>query len=384
MKRYTLCTLLALAIGNETFGAPSKKVTPPPASPKQEVTAPSMCAAPSAARITLSDRPENWPCNTFVKATFLYWYAAQDGMTLATSSSLQSNSTVALERGTQLLMQPFSYDPGFKIELGFGFDEWELASEYTWVRQSTTANSSAPADTQLGGTGVWVMGDWFIQGVGSNDEGISATAVSSQWKLAMDQVDTTANYFYLRNPYLTLSPYGGVRAVWLRQSLQIDATVPSTALTVGQLPLASLPIYSHNTTHSWGLGPIVGGSVLCRVGDSGFRLEGQGNAGFLFTQYTSLYHSEKAASASATPTLFSIQQNNYNTVRAVGELGMGLGWGSYLSCNQYHIDLSLDYTFQVFWNQNMMRTLVDEFELGVSTSNDLFFHGLNFTTRFDF
>lgn len=113
-------------------------------------------------------------------------------------------------------------------------------------------------------------------------------------------------------------------------------------------------------------------------------MEGDGGIGILFTQYTTLFHEEDAAEAGAVPSVFSISYPNYNCVRPMANLGLGLGWGRYLKCGRYHFDLAADYDFNVFWDQNMMRTVADDFTFGIPSTNDLFLHGLTLTARFDF
>ena len=69
----------------------------------------------------------------------------------------------------------------------------------------------------------------------------------------------------------------------------------------------------------------------------------------------------------------------------MAELGLGVGWGSYLRAYDFHIDVSADYDFMIFWSQNMIRKLLDDTLTGTSPSSaDLYVHGLTVTGRFDF
>ncbi len=67
-------------------------------------------------------------------------------------------------------------------------------------------------------------------------------------------------------------------------------------------------------------------------------------------------------------------------------MNLGIGWGRYFNCRNYHLDFLLTYDFQIFWNQNMMRQLVDNIASGgVSTSaNNLYLQGLTARAQFDF
>lgn len=367
-------------IASETQSSCSRKDLPAKASHQEETLRPSPFTLP--ARIIVPTR-SYLACNVSIDTSFIYWFASQDGMSLASSANLQSGTAVNLENGSTQLIQPFNYDPGFKVGLGIGYDDWELHTEYTWVRQNTSINSNAPPSNGAGGTSVWLMNNWFAQAVGSNNNSLSATQVSSKWHLGIDWLDATVGRPYYQSRSMVLSPYGGIRALWIRQSLNIGANVPSAALTIAQLPLSAQPIYSRNQSHSWSLGPVFGSGARWLIG-SGVRLEGHGDISLLFTQYSRLTHSENSVSANSDSPLFGTSQTNFNTVRPTAQLGLGIGWGSYTYCGKYHVDFSADYDFNVFWNQNMIRSLVDNFSAGSSSSGDLFLHGLTLTGRFDF
>ncbi len=341
------------------------------------------------AKIDLNTGRCIWPYNIFADVSFIYWYAAQDGMTLAGSADLvtvgATRSELVFNLESVPLVQDFKFSPGFKIGIGTGIEESELRAEYTWYRLHSTVNSDAPTDHTGGGTllPVWEL-DWFAQGVGAFGEFVSATHVDSSWHLGIDQLDVTGGRPYYQSKTITISPFGGLRAIWIRESLLVAANVPGAAISGGAFPLlAPQPIKSHNRSNSWGLGPVFGASGHYLLG-SGFRLEGDGGFSILFTQYTKLLHSEDAAVLGTVPTVFKARETNYNTVRPMANLDLGVGWGKYLCNASYHIDFSADYSFSGLWDQNMIRTFFEEFVTGRQIFNDLFLQGLTITGRFDF
>jgi hypothetical protein len=349
----------------------------------------------AAAKPYLKDKyPNNkyneWISNLTLDVAFTYWYAAQDGMDLATSADLTltgaAESDVTFNNGAVPLMQSFEYNPGFQIAAGWGNEEWEMKTRYTWFRQTNEQSSSAPTDQVVSGSlGVWYVSDWFAQAVGTHDNNISATSLSSSWKLGMDIVDMVGGRPYYQSKRIVINPFGGVRLAWIRQSLRLKATVPSQAIfaTAESNTLAPQPIVSHNRSNSWGLGPVFGAKGFCLLG-KGFRLEGNGGLSVLFTQYTTLSHSEDSAVAGSTPSVYKFEQTNYNTVRPAANLALGLGWAKYFNNEKYHFDFSADYEFNVLWNQNMLRSFAQEFTLGTYASNDLFLHGLTLNGQFQF
>ena len=265
--------------------------------------------------------------------------------------------------------------------------QWVGQVEYTWFRGRNVTNSGAVPSgaatagtaTALSGNPVWVVDDWFLQG-SSVGQALSGTNVKSEWKLAMDLIDLTFSRPFYQGPRLVVSPYGGLRAALIRQSM----TVQLTEVTGLFASLPPQPIGSRNTSHSWAIGPRFGGTANVLL-DMGFRFEGNAAASLLYTQYTTVNHREDPASLTFNPGPYTASYSDYSALRPVAEVGLGFGWGSYLYNQKFHIDFCADYDFTYFWNQNMMRKLLDDTLEGTSPSNaDLYLHGLTLTGRFDF
>jgi len=67
------------------------------------------------------------------------------------------------------------------------------------------------------------------------------------------------------------------------------------------------------------------------------------------------------------------------------DLSMGLGWGSYFKCRRIFWDLSATYDFNIFWEQNMMRSLADLTNTGSDgAASNLYLHGLTLRTQINF
>ncbi len=140
---------------------------------------------------------------------------------------------------------------------------------------------------------------------------------------------------------------------------------------------------SNNSSNAWGLGPRAGLEASCLLG-KGFRFLGDAAVSVLYTQYTHITHQEAPLTA-ALPNPIGITQTNMQTVRPELDLGLGIGYGTYISKQRFHFDLSANYDFIVFWEQNMIRKLLDEAITGVgSAANNIYMQGLNVTARFDF
>lgn len=339
---------------------------------------------PPSARIILKDKALEFLPDLFIDLSFTYWNVSEEGLDLANSSMFVSNgpSTGSLSSFTSngtSLFQEGGYTPGFKAGFGGSLGNWTLSSEYTWVRQFTKTNESAPTASPDLGTSIWIPNNWFEQ-LTALGQAIVATNISSDWKVSLDLADLSIGRPYYQGKTVTLSPFFGLRAAWIRQKLNININIPPEALPVG----SSLQSSSNNLSRSWALGPRAGlGASL--LFPKGFRLEGDLAASLLFTQYTKVYHSENVASLNSNPSILSESLSNYNCLRPIAEFGAGFGWGSYLGGQKYHFDLFASYDFMYFWDQNMMRKMMDQTLIGSgSTASDLNIHGLTITSRFDF
>ena len=135
-------------------------------------------------------------------------------------------------------------------------------------------------------------------------------------------------------------------------------------------------------SRSWLVGPRAGLNTNWLFGE-GFRAYGDMAASLVYQYYKSI--TMQRTDTTDTSLLGYNYANKIGYVTPVFELGLGLGWGTYFDCNNWHFDLILGYDFQYYWNQNMMRDLRDKVDTTCGFSpGDLMLHGLTITARFDF
>jgi len=336
---------------------------------------------------------KSWPVNFYSSLSFLYWYVRQEGSGLAENGVWSSITGLAyLTPNTTALVPKFDYAPGFKAALGIvGNHQWDFSLEYTWLRGSTSISEDAPSSPiETAGASipanpataipVWIIDDWFIQGT-TNNQALSGTHISSRWKHAVDFLDLMASRPLYEGPSLSITPFAGLRAARIRESLRIAMTLIDTIFPGVTTPQ---PIISHNLSQNWGIGPKIG-LTANGLFAGGFRLEGKSATSILWTRYTKVTHSEDVANTTFNPGPYLTSIRNHDCVRVIAEAGLGLGWGKYFSSGQYHIDFSADYDFTFLWRQNMMRLMSDLILTGTgAAASDLFMHGLTVTGRFDF
>jgi hypothetical protein len=306
-------------------------------------------------------------CGTdfYVTADFLYWEAMQDGMDLIVDTS--NGAPLASETTTQVIkFENFSYKPAFKVGLGYdsGFDGWALYAQYTWYHHQFNSSFTHPATAVIADEYLSAQYDTFP---------FIATAFSSQWKLGVDIADLSAQRASYIGTNLVLTPSFGLRAAWIRQSLSAD-----TAGTSESVPFTRTQNYK---THSWAIGPRIGVASSWLMG-CGFRFIGNAYASILYTSYTEV---EALFTDSAFAGISQSYNNNYHALRAMTELDIGLGWGDYFCDQTYYFDLAVTYDFNVFWSQNMMRHLNNQFNAyKADAPGNLYLHGLTVEARLDF
>ena len=306
--------------------------------------------------------------------SLLCYYAGQDGLDLADSASVNTTTGgISITNNGESLIQDFNYNLGFKAGAAICCSDWTLNAEYTRFNETTSTNQTTtitPNPIVSGSTGIWALNNWFLQQA-TNGSSISASTIASDWNLGLQFADLTMGHCYYENKNVSLTPFFGIRGAWINQNLDIAIKIPSYVVT----NVVQSPTSSYNNSKSWAIGPRTGfdAAYLLR---HGFKLEGSAGTSLLFTRYTNVNHSEQLATS--TTAEYSIQLNSINCVRPELDLSIGLGWGTYADDKKYFVDISVKYDFLVLWQQNMMRKLVDQANIGSgANAGDLYLQGLN-------
>ncbi len=315
--------------------------------------------------------------------SFLYYLIAEDGLDLANSAAVVtsgvSEGDVIAIQNSRCLTQSFKYAPGFKVGAGALWKDLDLNLEYTWLCQTTTQMKGAPSVDPSLGSGLWILNNWFQQ-TSTSGQPIAATSVFSHWRMNINLIDLTIKRPIYEGCSLALLPFFGVRGAIINQYLNVTIDASPYVIT----NLATSQSTSHNLSRSWGVGPIVGSDFYWFL-PKHFRVEGEGMVCLFFTQFSAIKHSENVVSASSQPSQLSVQLSDTNCIRPQIGLSLGLGWGKYLREGKSYFDLAATYDFYLFWQQNMMRKLMDQTLAGTGAgAGDLYLQGLDITGSFYF
>ena len=296
----------------------------------------------------------------FLSGSFLFLESREKGLDLAHINP--DSGVINSEQGSVIHMD-FSYHCGFKAGLGLSFshDNWLLYSEYTRVH----INDSVSEDKPSNGT---ISPHWLDDG----NRNFTISLAKGHWSMDLDIIDLQLARPYYLGKRVTIKPHVGARGGWIDQNYTAKYTNNANQNVIQNL-------LSQDT---WLIGP--------RFGFNGNWLLGHGIR-FLGDFASSLFYQSFRTSMKeyddATPSdLYAHMHDTAGYVSPNLEMMLGLGWGRYLDKKNWHIDLLAGYSFQIFWNQNAMRSLKDSTSLSSfdGPMGNLMLHGLTITARFDF
>lgn len=284
--------------------------------------------------------------DAYISASFLYWEARQDGMSLALSGTSP----------TKVIYQDFEYKPGVKAEAGFAsesWDDWGGLVEYTRFHGTYRNNE--------------ILTNGTI-------EGFTADDFESRWKNELDVIDfgLFRNYYVGRR--LTLMTYFGGRGGWIDQSLNFNVNLQSPPVGVTN------PIIVQYESDSWFVGPRAALRTNWLLG-GGFSLVGNTSGSICYQKYdVDILQEDIANPGQNLTTVLNVGQ-----LRPYFDLQMGFRWGWYTCDQRFHFDLQATYDFMIYFNQNMIRMLADLSSTGnEKTPGNLYFQGLTLRGMFSF
>lgn len=309
------------------------------------------------------------PWDLYAVGSFTYWQAIQDNMELGVVSD---NSNPVFAINGNVVNIDFEYKPGFEVGFGMNFDRdnWDTFLQYSWFRGTDhTRTTLNPSNASITLFPMW-----------GEPEGQRYFAGTEKWRLRMDLLDWELARRYYVGTQFSLRPFFALRAAWIRQNVNVDYLNEFNS---------GANVFINQKSRSWALGPRVGLDSHWMLGQN-LRIYGNASGDILFSRYTKLQIKQEAIAPLGTPIndrSYFVRQRDTNTLKTHLDLELGFGWGSYLNHNHtWYMDLSAGYEWQVFFDQNMFRSFMDDLTLANSrvSKDNLYVHGLTANIRFDF
>jgi hypothetical protein len=336
------------------------------------------------------DVRDSW--DLYVTASYIFWQAQEENLEIGlisqnnpegVSGPQDTPFTTTYKNDMNVTAPNFTYRPGFKFGIGgnLGWDGWDAFAEYTWFHGSTGSG----VQPLVSKTTTHPIGQYLypIQGEFQNADFFQNA--NQSWGLKMDLFDISLGRSYYSGTKMTLRPFFGTRAAWIRQDLNTTYTGSTNYTNASGYFQGEF----YNSSVSWGLGPRAGFDSNWLLG-YGMRLIGNGSADLLYTRYETQANDQIFALNSGVLSPISENASVSQTVdylRTHAALEMGFGWGSYFDNNNWHVDLSATYGFQIFWDQNMFRNFENPASApgkSFAPNGNLYVHGLTVNGRLDF
>lgn len=305
--------------------------------------------------------------DVYITGDYLYWNWKQDSFKLG-DTVMASSSTSG--RNDPIVVNP-GYASGFQVGLGFnmpGMDDWNLYAEYTWYKNSGSLSTSSDAGRVIRHRNNNTTALNYFNG--------TATADLHMHFNALDVMLKRPFYFGKK---LTASFGAGLSALWITQKL--DTTFSGLAGLTSAT--ATTPTNDSNNLKqsSWSLGPKFGFESNWLLG-YGFAILANVSGSVLFTNYDLTDTFNGSFTVGSNTTSFSVSNsnngNNYDTLRPVTQMFLGLGWNMGFCDDSFRFGLSAGYDFDVYWNYDMLNFL------GQGNNGNMYLQGLNIQARFDF
>lgn len=293
--------------------------------------------------------------NLFLKSSFIWWQASQEGMELAITqpqgTSLAIDSTV--------IQMKYNYKPGFKIAAGYksSYDDWQITVDYTWLHFTEKQFSGAPNFPVGNLKPLWLS------------TSSSAETTSSRWRLSLDLVDLNLVREFFVTKKLLLTCFAGLRGDAINQKYNIVYAY------------SNLEPLSKCNSYSWGLGPRLGLNATWALAE-GFGIFAKTFGSLLYAKFDLKNEQNQVEN----PNFINIRaKDTLSSLTPNGELDLGFNWESFFADYKWHVNFAISYDFQVFFNQNRMTLFADEFFFSTSKSlSNLYLHGLTVSGRLDF
>jgi hypothetical protein len=317
------------------------------------------------------------PADFYVYGEFLYMQASEDGLEYGisfTPCEYPADTTPIQFPVTNGNVEDFSKDnrgwhwnEGWRVGLGFqAGDCWLLEGVFTHV------NVTDHTTTSLNNSQILVP---LWMGQATYDPNSDALG-SARWKADFNTFDFQFSAPYHTSRYFTFNPHVGVRFAYIDQYYQAEYS--------GVWDGVDGADFTANNDF-WGIGTRIGVDTEWQAG-CGAGVYGNASASLLYGKF------DISQTWLAGPAANDSQTNNdlefeFYTTAANLDMQIGAFWSLFFCDMRYRVLMKLGYEFQMWWDQNRMRTWSDVtspiYNDEVSRG-DFGLNGLVFRLQFDF
>ena len=253
-----------------------------------------------------------------VSADALLWQLFEDGLTYA----VETTST-GLPVGADGVKSKYNW--GFRVGLDWTLphDNWDV--DLSWTHLISNRHGSSTASSAGATPNVLVK----VQGF-ANTATEGYTAASSKYHNRLDQIDLNLGREFFISKWVTLRPFFGLRADWLRQRLR-------------HLILYTLAQSTNQRNKWWGIGI-----------ESGLNTQWSFCGGFSIygNVATAIEYGLQKLQLSESGGINDSFRRSYHICRPILDLQLGLGWDYNFCEDGFHFGLKLGWENHVYFNQS--------------------------------
>jgi hypothetical protein len=296
-----------------------------------------------------------------VRGEFLYLQAKEEGLEYAMGDSLPATGAVATDGviGKVHRIKP-DFHPGYRVALGFFFPKQKGELLAQWMHYQGTRNDTATQPIAAG-SGLWP--DYLDM----SDTPMAAHA-HARWNLNMNVFDLQVGTLFMEKKVLSLKPFAGFRAAWIKQKLDVSYKGVLFAATGTTTPV----IRSKNHSDYAGYGICAGLDTNWKIWQ-GLSFFANGDISLLWSRFNN-----RQTAALADGTVRDNVKDKLYTTLPVFDLMAGFAYE--YDWEFVGFSVHVGWEEQLWINQNMLDRYIDSSMKGVTQNSkgNLSLSGWNF------
>jgi len=318
--------------------------------------------------------PHGGPCvlcgiDVHVTGEFIYWTAREGHLGFAYKETYDTfDGQVSTTSEGSIYEPDWRFRPGFKVGVGLlrNHDGWDVKANYTWLNVDNTKKTARRSKEN---EKISPIGTFTFAGA----DPLRVTSSAGKWKLEFNVVDLELGRNFFISRYLILRPHFGLKGTWQKQTFDIS----TESTTTDGDPYDTFK--NDNHLDYWGVGIRAGLDTAWHVNRC-TSIVGEIATTALWERFTMDSKAVRSASSGAEPAITTLHVgNNFQTIRPVLELYLGLRWETWFCCDAYHFSIEGGWEEQWWDDQNQFFKSVTETREG-----DLVMQGFVAKIRLDF
>lgn len=320
------------------------------------------------------------------KLDFLYFQPKEDGFEYVAKNFKKDRPTSEINVDSKVSSFDFSYEPGFKLALGFYIPRLSWDMFFNWTSLHSNHKNQVADDPNQGLIPLF----WTPSAFDNVSSPVRFVKSHSKINFSFNSLELLVGDSFYTSPYVSLSLHGGLKGVVFDQKFKVYYENGSTFRSRTNKDTQLLSGQTNIKSDAKGLGPEIVLDSSWSICKSEFNLLASGGFAFLLTRFNMLQHEYDTALDITNVSLMAFDSKLHEYIwllRPAGQLKLGMGWGTCFGCSKsYYLGINAFYEMQYYWEQNLSRKLVDNQVMGISYPNkgDVLLHGLVLSSRFEF